>query len=51
MPDLLFWCLICSGVITTYAAIASFVLNEIAWHELEESCEQKEQPKLFALLN
>ncbi|MDG1510373.1 MAG: hemolysin family protein [Mariniblastus sp.] len=50
MPDLLFWCLICSGVITTYAAIASFVLNEIAWHELEEYCKQKKQPKLFGVI-
>ena len=32
----------------TLSAIACCVLKEIAWHELEEYCLQKQQPKVFS---
>lgn len=43
----LFWCMIGGITLTTFSAIASLVLNEIAWHELEEYCKQKKQNDLF----
>lgn len=47
MSAVLFWCMIGGVFLTTFSAIASLVLNEIAWHELEEYCKQKKQGKLF----
>ncbi len=47
MSAFLFWCMLGGWAVTTVAAIASVVLNEIAWHELEEYCKQKKQPDLF----
>ena len=47
MATVLFWCMIIGYVLTTLSATASVVLNEIQWHELEEYCKQKKQPKLF----
>lgn len=47
MSTILFWCMIGGFALTTFSAIATLVLNEIAWHELEEYCKQKKQPELF----
>lgn len=47
MSAVLFWCMIGGVIVTTFSAVASFVLNEIAWHELEEYCKQKKQGELF----
>ncbi len=47
MSQLLFWMIIGGFVATTLAAIATWVLKEISWHELEEYCKLKKQPELF----
>ena len=47
MSAMIFWCMIGGVFLTTFSAIASLVLNEIAWHELEEYCKQKKQGELF----
>jgi CBS domain containing-hemolysin-like protein len=47
MSSILFWCMIGGFVVTAFSAIATLVLNEIAWHELEEYCKQKKQPEIF----
>ncbi|MFK7769276.1 MAG: hemolysin family protein [Mariniblastus sp.] len=48
MSAILFWSMLGGFAVTTVAAIASVVLNEVAWHELEEYCKQKKQPELFS---
>jgi CBS domain containing-hemolysin-like protein len=47
MTAFLFWIMVGGFVLTTFSAIMSLVLNEIAWHELEEYCKQKRRPELF----
>lgn len=47
MLSLFFWCAIGGAILMTFSAIATHVLNEIAWHELEEHCKQKQQADLF----
>lgn len=47
MSAFVFWCMISGVILMTFSAIASLVLNEIAWHELEEYCKQKKQGELF----
>ena len=47
MSAILFWCMLSGFAVTTVSAIASVVLNEIAWHELEEYCKLKKQTDLF----
>jgi len=34
-----------------FASIGSLVLNEIAWHDLEEYCKNRQQPKRFSDIN
>ncbi len=34
--------------VNAFAAIGSLVLNEIAWHELEDYCKNRQQPKRFS---
>ncbi|MFT5303539.1 MAG: CBS domain containing-hemolysin-like protein [Mariniblastus sp.] len=43
----LFWAMLGGFGLATFSAIASVVLTEIAWHELEEYCKLKKQPKRF----
>ena len=47
MTTFLFWSMIGGLVLTAFSAVATLVLNEIAWHELEEYCKQKKQNELF----
>lgn len=47
MTAFLFWTMIGGLVLTTFSAVVTLVLNEIAWHELEEYCKQKKQTELF----
>lgn len=47
MSALLFWFAVAGFLITTIAATAELVLNEIAWHELEEYCKLRRQPNRF----
>ena len=35
-------------VANAFASIGSLVLNEIAWHDLEEYCKTRQQPKRFS---
>ena len=47
MSLLLFWLMIGGFVVTTLAAIATWVLKEIAWHELEEYCKPEKTSRDF----
>ncbi len=47
MMAFLFWIMVGGFILTTFSAIMTLVLNEIAWHELEEYCKQKRRPELF----
>ena len=47
MSALLFWIMLGGLALTTFSAIATVVLSEIAWHELEEYCKQKKQTDSF----
>ena len=47
MSQLLFWLMIVGFALATFSSIAVWVLNEIAWHEVEEYCKQKKRPNLF----
>jgi CBS domain containing-hemolysin-like protein len=47
MTAFLFWSMIGGLALTAFSAIATLVLNEIAWHELEEYCKQKKQNERF----
>jgi len=47
MASAFFWPMILGYLLTTFCATATVVLNEIQWHELEEFCKLKKQPKLF----
>lgn len=48
MSGLFFWLTIGGFALTTFAAIAALVLNEIPWHELEEYCKNRRQPQRFS---
>jgi len=48
---MIFWfsCMTIAGfVLSTFAATAVITLNEVAWHDLEEYCKQKNRPMLFS---
>jgi len=47
MTTFFLWLIMTSLFFGTLSAIASRVLKEIAWHELEEYCLQKQQPVVF----
>lgn len=47
MSTLLFWFAVAGFLATAFAAVAELVLNEIAWHELEEYCKQRRRPERF----
>lgn len=47
MTTFFLWLIMLSLFFGTLSAIASRVLKEIAWHELEEYCLQKQQPSIF----
>ena len=47
MTTFFLWLMMTSLFFGTLSAIACCVLKEIAWHELEEYCLQKQQPKVF----
>ena len=42
-----FWLMIAGFIVTTLAATASYVLQEVSWHELEELCQQRRSEKIF----
>ncbi len=48
MTTFYLWLMMFSLFFGTLSAIACRVLKEIAWHELEEYCLQKQQPLLFS---
>jgi CBS domain containing-hemolysin-like protein len=48
MTTFFLWLIMLSLFFGTLSAIASRVLKEIAWHELEEYCLQKQQPMVFS---
>ena len=48
MTSFFLWLMMTSLFFGTLSAIACCVLKEIAWHELEEYCLQKQQPKVFS---
>lgn len=48
MASILLWIAILCFLVSTMAATAELVLNEIAWHEFEEYAKQKRQPELFS---
>ncbi len=48
MATFFLWLMMNSLFFGTLSAIACRVLKEIAWHELEEYCLQKQQPKVFS---
>ena len=47
MTTYFLWLMVFSLFLGTLSAIACSVLKEIAWHELEEYCLQKQQPQVF----
>lgn len=47
MTTFFLWLIALNLVLGTLSAIACCVIKEIAWHELEEYCLQKQQPKAF----
>ncbi|MEL7496047.1 MAG: hemolysin family protein [Planctomycetota bacterium] len=47
MSTIMFWTAFAGFLVTTIAATAELVLNEIAWHELEEYSKQRKQPSRF----
>ncbi|MEM7783668.1 MAG: hemolysin family protein [Planctomycetota bacterium] len=47
MISFLFWLMLAGLAAMTICAIATHVLNEMQWHELEEYCRQKKMPDLF----
>jgi CBS domain containing-hemolysin-like protein len=47
MSTFYFWLVAVSLVLGTLSSIACCVMKEIAWHELEEYCLQKQQPDVF----
>lgn len=48
MTTFFLWLMTLSLLFGTLSAIACRVLKEIAWHELEEYCLQKQQPLIFS---
>ena len=48
MTTFFLWLMMFSLFFGTLSAIACRVLKEIAWHELEEYCSQKQQPLIFS---
>jgi len=48
MTTFFLWLIMVSLFFGTLSAIACRVLKEIAWHELEEYCLQKQQPMVFS---
>lgn len=48
MTTFFLWSMMTSIFLATLSAIACHVLKEIAWHELEEYCLQKQQPQVFS---
>lgn len=48
MTTFFLWLMMLSLFFGTLSAIACRVLKEIAWHELEEYCSQKQQPLIFS---
>lgn len=47
MTTFFLWLMALSLLLGTLSAIACCVIKEIAWHELEEYCLQKQQPDVF----
>ena len=48
---MIFWfsCMAIAGfALSTFAATAVIALNEVAWHDLEEYCKQRNRPLLFS---
>ena len=47
MDQVFFWLMIVGFVLTVFSATAAYVLQEIAWHELEELCEKNQREQTF----